>query len=214
MRKILGLTVAALLVMGLVGGGTWAFFTSEASVAGNTVTAGTLTLSVASGTPQQIDIVVGGNTSEPIYPGSRGIAADWALDNTGSIPGDLSVNVTAVTDSGASGIELADNLYVLFWLDSEDDGNLDSTDIVLANGSSGNWSGSENTELTAIDEGDMVLLSAIDDQAWSDIFAIPSNPGTPPSFNIYYYFYDDSTNQNDCQGDVLEFDVNFQLTQQ
>ncbi len=44
MKKILGLTVAALLVMGLVGGGTWAYFSDPEQSLGNTITAGTLNL--------------------------------------------------------------------------------------------------------------------------------------------------------------------------
>ena len=36
MKKILGLAVAALLVMGLVGGGTWAYFSDTETSTGNT----------------------------------------------------------------------------------------------------------------------------------------------------------------------------------
>ena len=44
MKKILGLTVAALLVMALVGGGTWAYFSDPEESTGNVFTAGTLDL--------------------------------------------------------------------------------------------------------------------------------------------------------------------------
>ncbi len=42
MKKILGLTVAALMVMGLVGGGTWAYFSDTETSSGNTLVSGTL----------------------------------------------------------------------------------------------------------------------------------------------------------------------------
>jgi len=44
MKKILGLTIVALLVMRLVGGGTWAYFSDVEASTGNVFTAGTLDL--------------------------------------------------------------------------------------------------------------------------------------------------------------------------
>ncbi|MFC2051466.1 TasA family protein [Chloroflexota bacterium] len=46
MKKIFGLTVAALMVMGLIGGGTWAYFSDIETSSGNTLTAGTMNLTV------------------------------------------------------------------------------------------------------------------------------------------------------------------------
>ena len=51
MKKILGLTVVALMVMGLVGGGTWAYFSDVETSTGNTFGAGTLDLTVDSENP-------------------------------------------------------------------------------------------------------------------------------------------------------------------
>ena len=47
MKKILGLTVAALLVIGLVGGGTWAYFSDTEESTGNVFSSGTLDLGLA-----------------------------------------------------------------------------------------------------------------------------------------------------------------------
>ena len=44
MKKILGLTIAALIVMALVGGGTWAYFSDPETSTGNILSAGTLDL--------------------------------------------------------------------------------------------------------------------------------------------------------------------------
>ena len=49
MKKILGLTIAALLVMGMVGGGTWAYFSDTEASTNNSLTAGTLDLNVDGG---------------------------------------------------------------------------------------------------------------------------------------------------------------------
>ena len=49
MKKIAGLTIAALLIIGLVGGGTYAYFSDTESSTGNTLTAGTLDLNIDGG---------------------------------------------------------------------------------------------------------------------------------------------------------------------
>ncbi len=44
MKKIIGLTIAAVLIISLVVGGTWAYFTDTETITGNTFTAGTIDL--------------------------------------------------------------------------------------------------------------------------------------------------------------------------
>jgi len=43
MKKIIGLSIAALLIIGIVAVGTYAYFSDTAASTGNTWTAGTLT---------------------------------------------------------------------------------------------------------------------------------------------------------------------------
>ncbi len=47
MKKILGLGVVAILVMAMVGGGTWAYFSDTETTSSNVLTAGTLDLGLA-----------------------------------------------------------------------------------------------------------------------------------------------------------------------
>ena len=49
MKKILGLTIAALLVMALVGGGTWAYFSDVETTSDSTLTAGIMDLGTITG---------------------------------------------------------------------------------------------------------------------------------------------------------------------
>ena len=70
MKKILGLTIAALLVMALVGGGTWAYFSDVETSTLNTFAAGTLDLEVDSENPWTstpvniLDIAPGDNSGD------------------------------------------------------------------------------------------------------------------------------------------------------
>jgi len=98
MKKILGLTVVALMVMGLVGGGTWAYFSDVESSVGNTLAAGTLDLEVDSENPW---------TSVPISvidiaPGDSAGSTNITCKNVGNLVGDLYLKITNVTDGGGT----------------------------------------------------------------------------------------------------------------
>jgi predicted ribosomally synthesized peptide with SipW-like signal peptide len=95
MRKILGLTVAAVLVMGLVGGGTWAYFSDTESITNNYFAAGTLDLEVDSENPW---------TSIPceiadIAPGANSGDVTITCENIGNLVGDLYIKITNVSTS-------------------------------------------------------------------------------------------------------------------
>ena len=137
MKKILGLTVAALLVMGLVGGGTWAYFSDVETSTGNILTAGTLDLDIASG---DADVTILQASITDVAPGSS--ASDSVLlHKTGTVAGELDINFGAV-DSDDNGLivdaetvggpdatdgvgngELDANTWMAFWLDYQNLGN-------------------------------------------------------------------------------------------
>ncbi|MDD4876830.1 MAG: TasA family protein [Dehalococcoidales bacterium] len=116
MKKIMGLTVAALLIMGLVGGGTWAYFSDTESSTNNTFTAGTLNLtpSIAGTGPAGKVTVSDPATGDGIdvnvayanlVPGDSGTIT-WTLENSGSIDGDLTILSTVTfTENGAGSPE-------------------------------------------------------------------------------------------------------------
>ena len=103
MKKILGLTVVALMVMGLVGGGTWAYFSDVESAVDNTLAAGTLDLEVDTDNPW---------TSVPISitniaPGDSAGSTSITCKNVGNLVGDLYLKITNVTDGGGAATYLA-----------------------------------------------------------------------------------------------------------
>jgi predicted ribosomally synthesized peptide with SipW-like signal peptide len=94
MKKIIGLILAALLIVGIVGGGTWAFFSDSEASQNNTLTAGTLDLQVGATDPCTESISLG----TQILPGDGGNAADWTTTNLGSISGTFRVTFGSVTN--------------------------------------------------------------------------------------------------------------------
>ncbi len=99
MKKILGLAVAAMLVMAMVGAGTWAFFSDTETATGNILTAGTMDLTINNANAPVtmftlIDAKPGDNiVSAPVFV---------ALKNVGSLAGDLSISAT-VTETESTG---------------------------------------------------------------------------------------------------------------
>lgn len=109
MKKIFGLTVAALMVMGLIGGGTWAYFSDVETSTGNVMTAGTLNLTA--------DVTGGGTVSGSVTPGADGAnefitlstlkpsdsgTVTFTINNTGNLPGTLTIASTvSFAENGA-----------------------------------------------------------------------------------------------------------------
>ena len=138
MKKILGLTIAALLVMGLVGGGTWAYFSDPEDITGNYFSAGTLDLDVdGTDNPSAIFALT------DVYPGQSG--NDYAvLTNSGSLDGELDIEISSVTNAEnlSSGTEfqalggavLGASANMSIWLDVDNDGNREATDFGINSG--------------------------------------------------------------------------------
>ena len=107
MKKIIGLTIAALLIIGIVGVGTFAYFSDTATSTGNTWTAGTLVLSESTtGTAVAANMVGAGPSINGsvqfglVKPGSSGTIT-WTLSNTGNVAGTLTM--VALTTFGQGG---------------------------------------------------------------------------------------------------------------
>jgi spore coat-associated protein N len=101
MKKILGLSVAALMVMGLVGGGTWAYFSDTEESTGNIFSAGTLDLGLYNTSNTSSTGSITGTFSASTWAPGDTINGTLYINNDGSI--DMtSVNLTfalsAITD--------------------------------------------------------------------------------------------------------------------
>ena len=83
MKKILGLGLIAIMIMVLVGGGTWAYFNDQETSSGNIFAAGTLNLVLTGGT-QNNDSVTGTFSSSNWAPGNTK-SANITIANSGSM---------------------------------------------------------------------------------------------------------------------------------
>ena len=110
MKKLMGLTIAVLLTASLIYGGVFAFFNDIQASANNQLTAGTLDLSPStsgSGPAGKYFVTTGGNgvngnvTFQKLQQGDSGNIT-WALVNTGSIPGTLSLTSSVTFALGAT----------------------------------------------------------------------------------------------------------------
>jgi predicted ribosomally synthesized peptide with SipW-like signal peptide len=195
MKKILGLTVSALMVMGLVGSGTWAFFSDTETSAGNTITAGTLNLQVGAADP-----VTANFTLTVAVPGSSGNVT-WALDASGDVDGYLDVSFANLVDTentvyepetgddDSSG-ELADNLVLEIFIDEDSDNTYDSGD-----GEPLIYSGNATSSLIA---------AALDDY---------SLPASASGINFVINWSIDTAVGNTIMSDIAGFDIVFELDQ-
>ena len=101
MKKILGLSIVALMVIGLVGGGTWAFFQDTETSTGNQFAAGTLDLTIDGGNTDSLIFAI--DAAEG-YPGMTPVVNEYAaMKNVGSVTGKLGIEVLNVLDLESTG---------------------------------------------------------------------------------------------------------------
>ncbi len=185
MKKILGLTIAALLVMALVGGGTWAYFSDPEQTDTNVLTAGILDLTRDGGNATTAFLTT---SVSNVAPGDSNSDSTLLANTGGTLSGELDINLGNVSEVAgavgeyAGGTDLAGKLYVAIWLDKDNAGSWNSDDVGLqatadteysfVTGVSASTTTSPGTTTTLID----TALTEIDDY-WNG-FKITVNDGT------------------------------------
>lgn len=202
MKKIISLGFVVLIVMALIAGGTWAFFSSTQTVTGNTFVAGTLTLKVNSGVSTPFNV-------SNIYPSANGTAAVWKLENSGSINGTLEIDTSTLDHTD----KLMNYLKVLLWVDANNNGLLNTGDIYLDSTGIHPWSG---TDGAAVNSAEALAVysspTAITNKQFTPVLTI--NHGVDTNyFRANYYFPESGSAQNDAQGDNCTFNLTFTLMQ-
>jgi predicted ribosomally synthesized peptide with SipW-like signal peptide len=206
MKKIIGLTIAAVMVVALVGIGTWAYFSDTETSTGNTLSAGTLDLKVATSAGAYGDAAVTTFSVSNIKPGDSGNGST-RLANNGSINGNLSVNTSAVTNTagttgefaGGSG-ELGAAAEMAVYIDVNQNGAFDAGDIGLK--SDGTTYLPTTLEYAAI--------NSYTSKTWNNIETM--TPTTEDNLRVEWRLTD-SGDQNSLQGDSVSINFTFTLMQ-
>jgi predicted ribosomally synthesized peptide with SipW-like signal peptide len=224
MKKILGLTVAALMVMGLVGGGTWAYFSDTETSTGNVLTAGTLDLEIG-GTGVILEAALA-----DVKPGDGDPTANRdsvTLTNTGSIAGELDISIPTAnfvnadngqeependqSDDSTTG-DLGSQAKMVLWIDANENDTFDAGDVEL------NASGGVGTA-NAYDAGtnstlDLATIDDYDDATFNDAFAsLDESGGTNPSVDLVIDWQVPTSVTNRIMGDSVTFNIEVELEQ-
>ena len=216
MKKIFGLTVAALMVIALVGGGTWAYFSDVETSVDNTFTAGTLDL-----TPDTATIHV--ISYSDVNPGWSNVSGSthndsWTLTNSGNVDGDLIIAIGAIANadngtedpeddagSGDTGNgDLGAALDVVFWADLNSNGSIDGG-VWFDTNSNGYMDAGEGEKMY---DGDLDSMPATYPPSSGKIDLDGSG-----SIDVYFDASVATTVGNGIMGDSCTFDITFQLDQ-
>jgi spore coat-associated protein N len=196
-KKILGLTIAALMVIGLVGGGTWAYFSDVETSTGNVFAAGTLVIGLDND-PGQTPT---GNTTATFSS-----SAAWA-------PGATANGTLYVYNSGTIDIT---TLSANFDYDAVDDSGVPAKFAALVGDGDNNTFDKMITATTATWNGDSVAAIAgktlAELKAAGDI-ALTGGLDAEDEGALYILFTFNTAATNGCQGNSLDLTVTVTGTQ-
>lgn len=195
MKKILGLTVAALCVIGLVGGGTWAYFSDSEESTGNFFSAGTLDLGLDNDPGQSPTGGISATfVASDMAPGGTAGNGSIYVYNAGSI--DMStVNITfSLASYSENTPDTVDN-----WNATTGTDNL--TNMIIT--TNVKWGGVDIVELENKSIEELIALSA------TNLGNL--NAGVEKALYMEWTFSDTAT--NGCQGDELDLTIEITGTQ-
>lgn len=204
MKKIFGLTLAALLITGIIGGATFAYFSDTESSTGNTLTAGTLDLNIDGG-----DIAITTFNVSTAAPGDSGSGSS-TLTNAGTMAGELDIATSAITNTGAasgsteygddSG-DLGASAQIAMYLDIDQSGTWNAGDVGLMS------DGTTYAFPTALDYD---IINAYDTETWN---AVVADMAASAADDIIVNWQVPTGAGNAIQGDSVSFDITFVLEQ-
>jgi len=204
-KKILGLTIAIVLIIGTVAGVTWAYFSDTEASSGNVFAAGTLTLKLTDSDETDQDGVTASWSNTNMAPGDTCVG--WVdLKNVGTIEADhveisFANTVTNVVTAGDD-TDISDSLNVTVMsygttdLLAQTGGDFDNADIQAADGN--------NSDTITLDELHGITID--------DLTEVPGANGAPVvTFDMTVQL--DSNTGDGNQGDSVTTVITFTLNQ-
>jgi predicted ribosomally synthesized peptide with SipW-like signal peptide len=202
-KKILGLAIAALLVIGTVGVGTWAYFSDTETSSNNQITAGTLDLKLNGGN-DDVTIMTGLTNKAPGNSGTPYAT----LKNEGSLPGKFSIQTSAMTDTEGTPVDsefavgaLSAYARLAPWVDVDESGTFNAGDLPLK---------SDGSVKAFADGLQWDTWANFASKTWDSVIASMS---TNQQLRVYLQWDIPSATGNQIQGDSCKFTVTFKLDQ-
>jgi len=201
MKKIMGLAVAAILIIALASGGTWAFFSDTESSANNSLSAGVLDLTADGGDAAVTTFSVSGKG-----PGDSG-SGSTTLANAGDMSGELDITFSSITSTGGATGEFGDSV-----------GNLDSVAeiaIYVDVDASGTWTDGDiglKSDATTYNHPTALDYATIASYG-SDSFDAIETMAIGASDDLVIMWQIPTAATNNIQGDSVSFDLTFTLEQ-
>jgi predicted ribosomally synthesized peptide with SipW-like signal peptide len=217
MKKKVLLSIFLVACIGLfLGAGVYSLFQDVETTTGNTFAAGTLDLQVGTNNPTTEQIAI-----SALKPNDSGTAANWQLQNLGTISGDLNISVSTITNNentrldletaagdttdGATEGEMGANLNVAFWVDITNDGWSSGDYYLQSDGTQVAWASGSTLPSGAYDP-----LDNYAGRTWANV-QTDLGLGTIGYFRSDYELPLATTNV--VQSDSSVFNITFTLTQ-
>lgn len=207
MKKILGLTIATIILITVTSLGSWAYFNDEETSDSNNIAAGTLDLKL-NAADANVNIIAALTNKAP---GDFGTPSA-TLANTGTLPGKLWMQFSGVTDTaGASGEfasagTLSSNTRISPWIDTNNNSAFDAgTDYALK---------SDGTVVMTALQEDYVnaFCNGTTGRTWDPVIAsMPAEMATAYTFRLFWNI--PVTVGNTIQGDSFTYGITFKLDQ-
>jgi predicted ribosomally synthesized peptide with SipW-like signal peptide len=216
MKKIIGLAISALILIVIVSAGTWAYYSDVGTATNNNIAAGTLDLKLG-GVDTNVNIIAALSNKAPgdIAGDANNLVVPSAtLSNTGSLPGQLTIQFGAITNTesagttqyehdaiGGAGVgELGAQTQIAPWIDMNSDGLFTvGTDYALK---------SDQTVVQTALQWDTVNSFA--GKTWTNVMTIPQASITY-KYTLPWKIL--ATADNTIQGDSFIFGITFTLNQ-
>jgi predicted ribosomally synthesized peptide with SipW-like signal peptide len=217
MKKKVLISIFIVACIGLfLGAGVYSLFQDVETTTGNTFAAGTLDLQVGAANPttEQINIPA-------LKPNDSGTAASWQMQNLGTVPGNLNISVSAITNNentrsaietasgdttgGATQGELGANLNVSFWTDITNNGWSSGDYYLKSDGTTVAWASGATLPAAAYDP-----LDNYSGKSWTNV-QTNLGAGSIGYFKAVYNLPLATTNV--IQSDSSVFNITFTLTQ-
>ena len=200
MKKILGLFLATILIAGSVTVTTWGAFADPASAADATVSDDILELTVDGG-----NTAVTTFSASNVIPGATG-SGRTTLGNDGNLEGELSIKISAINNTGATGkTEYEDGIGNL--------GAVAEMAVYLDVDRSGTWTGgdiglkADGTTYRHSDTPDYAAIDSYDSTQWATVNTMTAS--VAQDFTVLWQI--PASAGNNIQGDSVSFDIEFVL---